>query len=129
MTPVDYADWSKEDLVAEIKKLARRKKYGLVWEEKDEEVAITLNENLPIFEQVKSRAIVSDKSLDSNILIEGDNLHALTSLAFTHQGEIDLIYIDPHTTLGKMTSNTMMITSIPKTVSATASGSHSCING
>lgn len=95
MTPIDYADWSKEDLVAEIKKLARRKKYGLVWEEKDEEVAITLNENLPVFEQVKSRAIVSDKSLDSNILIEGDNLHALTSLAFTHQGEIDLIYIDP----------------------------------
>ena len=95
MTPTDYADWSKEDLVAEIRKLARRKKYGLVWEEKDEDVALTLNENLPVFEQVKSRAIVSDKKLDSNILIEGDNLHALTSLAFTHQGAIDLIYIDP----------------------------------
>lgn len=95
MTPVDYAGWSKEDLVAEIRKLSRRKKYGLVWEEKDEEVAISLNENLPVFEQVKSRAIVTDKALDSNILIEGDNLHALTSLAFTHQGAIDLIYIDP----------------------------------
>lgn len=95
MASIDYANWSKEDLIAEIRKLARRKKYGLVWEEKDEEVAITLNENLPVFEQVKTRAIVSDKSLDSNILIEGDNLHALTSLAFTHQGAIDLIYIDP----------------------------------
>lgn len=95
MTPIDYTAWSKEDLVIEIKKLTRRKKYGLVWEEKDEEVATTLIENLPVFEQVKSRAIVSDKSLDSNILIEGDNLHALTSLAFTHQGAIDLIYIDP----------------------------------
>jgi hypothetical protein len=68
MTPTDYADWSKEDLVAEIRKLARRKKYGLVWEEKDEDVALTLNENLPVFEQVKSRAIVSDKKLDRKIL-------------------------------------------------------------
>jgi adenine-specific DNA-methyltransferase len=28
-------------------------------------------------------------------LIEGDNLHALTALTFTHEGTIDVIYIDP----------------------------------
>src|SRR5699024_8273880 len=26
---------------------------------------------------------------------EGDNLHALTALTFTHENKIDLIYIDP----------------------------------
>ncbi|MBP7497443.1 MAG: site-specific DNA-methyltransferase, partial [Bacteroidales bacterium] len=31
----------------------------------------------------------------NHILIEGDNLHALTALTFTHTGKIDLIYIDP----------------------------------
>jgi adenine-specific DNA-methyltransferase len=30
-----------------------------------------------------------------HILIEGDNLHALTALTFTHENRIDLIYIDP----------------------------------
>ncbi len=30
-----------------------------------------------------------------HILIEGDNLHALTALTFTHEGKIDVIYIDP----------------------------------
>lgn len=28
-------------------------------------------------------------------MIEGDNLHALTALTFTHEGKIDVIYIDP----------------------------------
>ncbi len=31
----------------------------------------------------------------NHILIEGDNLHALTALTFTHKGRIDVIYIDP----------------------------------
>lgn len=31
----------------------------------------------------------------NHILIEGDNLHALTALSFTHEGLIDVIYIDP----------------------------------
>jgi adenine-specific DNA-methyltransferase len=31
----------------------------------------------------------------NHILIEGDNLHALTALTFTHEGKIDVIYIDP----------------------------------
>lgn len=95
MTPMDYTDWTKDDLVAEIRKLSRRKKYGLVWEEKNEDVSTTLKNNLPVFEQIKSKAIICDKKMDSNILVEGDNLHALTSLSYTHQGKVDLIYIDP----------------------------------
>ena len=37
----------------------------------------------------------------NHILIEGDNLHALTALSFTHQGLIDVIYIDPPYNTGK----------------------------
>jgi len=29
----DYTDWSKEELIAHIQKLEKRKKYGLVWNE------------------------------------------------------------------------------------------------
>ena len=31
----------------------------------------------------------------NHLLIEGDNLHALTALTFTHEGRVDVIYIDP----------------------------------
>ena len=31
----------------------------------------------------------------NHVLIEGDNLEALTSLCYTHEGKIDVIYIDP----------------------------------
>ena len=31
----------------------------------------------------------------NHILIEGDNLEALTALSYTHEGKIDVIYIDP----------------------------------
>lgn len=27
----NYQDWTKEDLIQEIKRLKKRKKYGLVW--------------------------------------------------------------------------------------------------
>ena len=42
------------------------------------------------------RAIISeDKDAPNHILIEGDNLEALATLAYTHEGKIDIIYIDP----------------------------------
>ena len=34
---VDYSDWSKEELIDYIQNLEKRKKYGLVWEDKPEE--------------------------------------------------------------------------------------------
>lgn len=36
-----------------------------------------------------------------HIIIEGDNLHALTTLCFTHEDKIDVIYIDPPYNTGK----------------------------
>lgn len=45
--------------------------------------------------EVKKKEIITDESLPINILIEGDNYHALSVLNYTHKGKIDLIYIDP----------------------------------
>ncbi|MFK1811945.1 site-specific DNA-methyltransferase [Bacteroides fragilis] len=46
--------------------------------------------------EVPERAIISeDKDAPNHILIEGDNLEALATLAYTHEGKIDVIYIDP----------------------------------
>ena len=72
------------------------KRYGLVWEDKVEEVEEQLQEQLPILTEVSDKRILSDNSdAPNHILIEGDNLHALTCLSYTHEGKIDVIYIDP----------------------------------
>ena len=72
------------------------KKYGLVWEEKLEEVEERLREEIPVLTEVKDRAIIADcADAPNHILIEGDNLEALTTLSYTHEGAIDVIYIDP----------------------------------
>ena len=34
----NYQDWSKAELIEEIKRLKKCKKYGLLWEDKPEEV-------------------------------------------------------------------------------------------
>ena len=55
-----------------------------------------MKEELPVLREVPERALVSDsKDAPNHILIEGDNLEALTTLAYTHAGRIDVIYIDP----------------------------------
>ena len=36
-----------------------------------------------------------EKTSPNHILIEGDNLEALTTLSYTHEGKVDVIYIDP----------------------------------
>lgn len=76
--------------------LREHKKYGLVWEDKPEDVEERLRESLPVLREVKDKAILSDESdAPNHILIEGDNLEALTALSYTHEGRIDVIYIDP----------------------------------
>ncbi|MDM8146356.1 site-specific DNA-methyltransferase [Bacteroides eggerthii] len=76
--------------------LRENKTYGLVWEDKPEDVEERLRDELPILTEVPERAILSeDKDAPNHILIEGDNLEALATLAYTHEGKIDVIYIDP----------------------------------
>lgn len=133
---------NKADLIQKIKQLEgisqdersylinlvnTKKKYGLVWEDKPEEVEEQLRTQLPVLREVVERRImakvltqvekptipinattlfsttetVNDENTDgeveapNHILIEGDNLYALTTLTFTHEGKIDVIYIDP----------------------------------
>lgn len=76
--------------------LRESKTYGLVWEDKPEAVEERLREELPVLTEVKDRAIISDNpDAPNHILIEGDNLEALATLTYTHEGKIDVIYIDP----------------------------------
>lgn len=108
-----------------VELLNTKKKYGLVWEDKPEDAEGLLRTQLPVLREVVEKRILASKSVSrkttaiavetnlfteeenqdkqsfdnvvapNHILIEGDNLHALTSLTFTHEGKIDVIYIDP----------------------------------
>ncbi len=133
---------NKKDLVAKLKQLEgltpeeraelvnllnTKKKYGLIWEDKPEDVEEQLRTKLPVLREVVEKRILATKSesetatpkaiktnlftevenqgsdngllseveAPNHILIEGDNLHALTALTFTHENKIDVIYIDP----------------------------------
>ncbi|MBU2578901.1 site-specific DNA-methyltransferase [Patescibacteria group bacterium] len=77
------------------KELKKKKKYGLVWEEKPEELVEMCKEKLPVLKEVKNKEIITDKDKPVNLLIEGDNYHALSVLNYTHNKKIDVIYIDP----------------------------------
>src|SRR5690606_38864828 len=78
-----------------------KKKYGLVWEDKPEDVEEELRTKLPVLREVKEKAIINGDEHPNHILIEGDNLHAMNALTFTHEGKIDIIYIDPPYNTGK----------------------------
>lgn len=95
MSKKDYSNWTKGDLIKEVGMLSKKKKYGIVWEDKPEQVALLCKEKLPVLEEDKSKEIITDKEKPVNILIEGDNYHALSVLNYTHKGKIDVIYIDP----------------------------------
>lgn len=87
---------TNEEKASLVELLRSQKKYGLVWEDKPEEIEKRLADELPVLTEVPERAIVSDSpDAPNHIIIEGDNLEALTALAYTHEGKIDVIYIDP----------------------------------
>ena len=79
----------------EIERL-QKTKLGLYWdkEKEPEQVVLDCENNLPVLKRIKNKEIKS-KTGEENILIEGDNFHALTCLNYTHKGKIDVIYIDP----------------------------------
>lgn len=79
----------------EIETELNSKKYGLVWEKHEEEVDRMMQDNIPVFTEVKEREIKATDENAYNFLLEGDNLHSLKLLEKTHAGKIDVIYIDP----------------------------------
>jgi adenine-specific DNA-methyltransferase len=99
--PKKLTDYTREELLESIKGLRRRKKFGLVWEDKPEAVALQCENELPVLEEVIDRAISTRDNGETNLIIEGDNYHALSVLNYTHSGKIDVIYIDPPYNTGK----------------------------
>ena len=85
-----------DDERSALLELAATKRYGLVWEEREEAVEERLREELPVLVEDKELALTDGgKDAPNHILIEGDNLEALTTLSYTHEGKVDVIYIDP----------------------------------
>ncbi len=95
MAKKDYTSWNRSELIKEIETLRKRKKYGLVWEDKPEDVVELCKTELPVLEEVKAKEIITNPDNPVNLLIEGDNYHALSVLNYTHKGKIDAIYADP----------------------------------
>lgn len=92
-----YDNYTNEQLILELKKLNKRKKYGLVWEEEKtkERFESEAEGKLPVLTEDKKKEIEDDIKEPIHILVEGDNYHALSVLNYTHSKSIDVIYIDP----------------------------------
>lgn len=94
---MNFEEMSKEELIDYIKNIneSNNGKYGLIWdkEKEPEKIVEECNKYIPVLEEVENKKI--DNSGNNNILIEGDNFHALEVLNYTHHELIDLIYIDP----------------------------------
>jgi adenine-specific DNA-methyltransferase len=89
-------DTELENLRREVEKLRaqlKRKRYGLVWLDVPEAIEGELETQIPVLQEVPENAILGQG--ESNLLIEGDNYHALSCLNFTHRKSVDVIYIDP----------------------------------
>ena len=60
----NYQDWTKEDLIQEIKRLKKRKKYGLVWDEEKTnaiELANKLRDSTPpVFARIEQDRVLLD---------------------------------------------------------------------
>jgi adenine specific DNA methylase Mod len=96
---------TEKELLDEIEALKKKlevannriktEKYGITWLGVPEAFEEESENQLPILEEVKEKAIKNEDGKPTHILIEGDNYHSLTCLNYTHKGKIDLIYIDP----------------------------------
>ena len=82
--------------INQIERELTSKKYGLVWEDHEEEVDVKMRTHIPVFTENTEKEIVGNpESEQFNFLLEGDNLHSLKLLEKTHKGIVDVIYIDP----------------------------------
>lgn len=90
-----------EKILKPIKELNNQRRYGLVWEEPDNNTYGTdsaeqeLLRNFPFLKEVNEHRIFNGEDNPDHLLIEGDNLHALKTMQYTHKNKIDVIYIDP----------------------------------
>lgn len=94
---MNFKEMSKEELLDYIKNIneSNNGKYGLIWdkEKEPERIVEECNKYIPVLKEVENNKI--DNKGENNLLIEGDNFHALQVLNYTHKESIDVIYIDP----------------------------------
>lgn len=95
ISKINALDGLTADEKAQIAEYISTKTFGLVWENKPEKAEDVLKTSLPVLGEVPERRIINDPAAPNHIIIEGDNLHALTALTYTHKEKIDVIYIDP----------------------------------
>ena len=90
---------SDDDSLMAINSIEREltaKKYGLIWEEHQEEVDKKMETHSPVFSEVPEYEVMEDEhNTTFNFLLEGDNLHSLNLLEKTNRGKVNIIYIDP----------------------------------
>ena len=84
-----------EKEIAKLHTQIKKERYGLVWLDVPEGFERESENQIPVLEEVKDKAIKNDDGKPTHIIIEGDNYHVLTCLNYTHKGKIDVIYIDP----------------------------------
>ncbi len=89
----NYDDYSREELLRELRLRDRRPRFGLVWERKEIEHEKAVNDDFVAldFDPALSCGVAPYR----NLIIEGDNFDALRYLRMTHAGKIKCIYIDP----------------------------------
>lgn len=89
----NYDDYSKEELIRELRAKNQKPRFGLYWERDDIEHERAINTDFV--------ALDLDESLScgdapfQNLIIEGDNFDALRYLRMTYSGQVKCIYIDP----------------------------------
>ena len=75
---------SDDDSLMAINSIEREltaKKYGLIWEEHQEEVDKKMETHIPVFSEVQEYEVMEDEhNTTFNFLLEGDNLHSLNLL-------------------------------------------------
>ena len=96
---------TQEELAIKVKKLQKEverlnallkeKRFGLSWIDVPETFEQESENKIPVLEEVPELGIHHHDELPTHVLIEGDNYHSLKCLNYTHQGMVDVIYIDP----------------------------------
>lgn len=94
---INYDNWSKEELIKELRRI-KETKYGLVWHRDlpEEKIDVLINPDaktpselfpnevagkpFPVLKENKTNEITKDKNNPYNIIIEGDNYHSLAVL-------------------------------------------------
>ena len=95
MKTQDYTNWTKEQLIEQLKSFEETKKYGLVWVNKKEDVKEKFKLYSPLLSLNPKKCFFENDKSENNIFIEGDNLDSLSILNYSHKGKIDVIYVDP----------------------------------